>query len=87
MAMREIFNNRTVNVLGKLHGSLSSARGGHPTAFAGERDKERVLASIAMHPCGTVSEDSAVQVLVEGLQHLVPQAPILMLEPWLPLEL
>ena len=33
-----------------------------------------------------MSEDSAVEVLVEGLQYLIPQAPILMLEPRLPLD-
>jgi hypothetical protein len=46
-----------------------------------------VLAAIAVYPSGTVSEDAAIKVLVEGLQHLIPQAPILMLEPSLPLEL
>jgi hypothetical protein len=45
-----------------------------------------VLAAIAVYPSGTVSEDAAIKVLVEGLQHLIPQAPILMLEPSLPLE-
>jgi hypothetical protein len=39
-----------------------------------------VLASIAVYPSGTVSEDAAVKVLVEGLQHLIAQAPILVLE-------
>jgi hypothetical protein len=31
-----------------------------------------VLATIAIHPCGTVSEDAAVKVLVEGLYYLIP---------------
>jgi len=46
-----------------------------------------MLTSAAVYPSGTVSEDAAVKVLVEGLQHLVPQAPILVLELRLPLEL
>ncbi len=55
--------------------------------LAGECDKERVLASIAIHSCDAVREDAAIQVLVEGFHHLIPQAPILVLEPGLPLEL
>ena len=40
-------------------GRPGSTRGAYPTAFAGERDEKRVLASITIHPCGTVSEDAA----------------------------
>ena len=46
-----------------------------------------MFASVAVYPSGAVSEDTAIKVFVEGLQHLIPQAPILMLEPSLPLEL
>ena len=46
-----------------------------------------MFAPITVYPCGTVSEDTASKVFIEGLQHLIPQAPILMLEPRLPLEL
>jgi S-adenosylmethionine/arginine decarboxylase-like enzyme len=31
-----------------------------------------VLASITVYPCGTVSEDSAVEIFVEGLHDLIP---------------
>jgi hypothetical protein len=87
VAMRDVFDNFAVNVLGELDSSLRSTGRAHPTALAGEGDKERVLASITIHPCGTVSEDSAVKVLVEGLYYLIPQAPILVLEAGFPLEL
>jgi hypothetical protein len=80
--MRDVFDNFAVDVFptsprlrrtsGELHGSLSSAGGAHPAAFAGECDKQRVLTSVAVYPSGTVSEDSAVKVLVEGLSHLIP---------------
>jgi hypothetical protein len=33
-----------------------------------------------------VSEDAAIEVLIEGLHYLIPQAPILVLEPVLPLD-
>lgn len=59
VAMRDILNNDAVYVLGKLHRSLRPARGAYPSAFAGERDKKRVLASITIHPSGTVSEYTA----------------------------
>ena len=85
--MGDVFNNRAVNVLGELHCPLSPTRGAYPSAFTGERDKERVFASIAVYPSGTVSEDAAIEVLVEGLYYLIPQAPIQMLETCLPLEL
>ena len=49
---------------------------------AGEGDEERVLAPITVYPSGTVSEDTAIKVLVEGLHYLIPQSPILMLEPY-----
>ena len=70
--MGDFFDDLTVNVLGKLHRSLSSARGAYSTAFAGEGDKERVFASVAVYPSGTVSEDAAIKVLVEGLYYLIP---------------
>ena len=41
-----------------------------------------MLAPITVYPSGTVSEDTAIKVLVEGLHYLIPQAPILMLEPY-----
>lgn len=46
-----------------------------------------MLATITIYPCGTVSEDAAVKVLVIGFQYLVTLAAILVLEPGLPLEL
>ena len=85
--MGDVFDNFAVDVFCELHRSLSSARGTDPSAFTGERDKERVFAAITVYPCGTVSEDTAIKVFVVGLQHLVSQAPILMLELCLPLEL
>ena len=54
-------------MLGELHRSFRPACWAYPPAFAGECDKERVLASIAIHPGGAVSEDSAVKIFVEGL--------------------
>jgi hypothetical protein len=58
--MRDVFNNFAIDVLSELYCSLSSARGAYPTAFTGEGDQERVLAAIAVHSSGTMSEDSAV---------------------------
>ena len=85
--MGDVFDNFAVDVFCELYRSLSSARGAYPSAFTGERDKQRVFASITIHPSSSVSEDTAIKVFVEGLQHLVPQASVLMLEPCLPLEL
>jgi hypothetical protein len=85
--MGDVIYDFAVDVFRELYRSLGSTRGAYPAAFAGERDKERVSAPVAIHPCGTVSEHTAVEILVEGFQHLVPQAPILLLEPRLPLEL
>ena len=45
-----------------------------------------MFASVAVYPSGTVSEDAAIEVLVEGLQHLIPQAPIVVLEAGFPLD-
>jgi hypothetical protein len=70
--MRDVFDNLTVNVLGKFHRSLCTARGAYPPAFTGKRNKEGVLAAIAIHPSGAVSEDAAIEVLIESLQHLIP---------------
>lgn len=60
MAMRDVFDNFAIDMLCKLHRSLGSAGGAYSSAFAGERDKERVLTAIAVYPSGTVSEDAAV---------------------------
>ena len=46
-----------------------------------------MLAAITVYSSGTMSEDSTVKVLCEGFSDLIPQAPILMLEPRPPLEL
>ena len=40
VAMGNVIDNFAVNMLGKLHRSLSSARGAYPPAFARKRDKE-----------------------------------------------
>ncbi|MEY4700075.1 MAG: hypothetical protein RL326_262 [Pseudomonadota bacterium] len=68
-AVRDVFNNRTVNVLptspslrrtrGELHRSLSPTSGAYTTALAGKRDKERAITSVAVYSNGTMSEDSA----------------------------
>jgi len=49
-----------LNMLSKFHCSLGSTRGAYPPALARKRDKQRVRASITIHPSGTVSEDLAV---------------------------
>lgn len=85
--MGDGFDNFAIDVLGELHCPLSPTRGAYPSAFTGERDKERVFAAVAVYPGGATSEDTAIEVLVEGLYYLIPQAPILMLEKCLPLEL
>ena len=59
-AMRDVFDNFAVDMLSELHRSLGPTGGADPTAFARERDKERVLASVAVYPGGTMSEDAAV---------------------------
>lgn len=70
--MGNVFDDLTVNVLCELDCSLCPARGAYPTAFARERDEKRVLAAIAIYSSGTVSEHTAIKVLVEGLQYLIP---------------
>ena len=40
VAMGDIFNDRTVNMLSKFHCSFRPARGTYPPAFARKRDKE-----------------------------------------------
>jgi hypothetical protein len=84
MAMGYVFDNFTVNMLGELYRSLCSTGGAYSAAFAGERDKERVLTAVAVYPSSPVSEDSAVKVLCQGPGDLVSQAPVLMLEPGFP---
>ena len=59
MAMRDVFDNFAIDMLSKLHRSLGSTGGTYPSAFARERDEERVLAAITVYPGGIVSEDSA----------------------------
>ena len=56
---------------GELDCSLRTARGAHPSALAGDSDKERVLAAITVYPSSTVSEDATVEILFEGLGNLV----------------
>jgi hypothetical protein len=85
--MGDVINNFAVDMLSELYRSLRPAGWAYPTTLGRERNEEGVLASIAIHPSGTVSEDAAVEIFVEGIQHLVPQAPILVLEPCLPLDL
>ena len=58
--MGDVFDNFAANVFCELYCSLSTALGTYTSAFTGERDKERVLASITVYPSGTVSEDAAV---------------------------
>ena len=60
MAMRDVFDNFAIDMLSKLDCSLCSAGWTDPTTLARERDKERVLAAIAVYPGGTMSEDAAV---------------------------
>ncbi len=64
--MGYVLDHFVVDMLGELHCPLSSAGWAHPTALAGEGDKEGVLASVAVYPSGTVREHAAVKVLVEG---------------------
>jgi hypothetical protein len=67
MAMGGVLDHFAVDVLGELNSALSAAGWAHPPTFAGECDKERVLAAVAIHPSCAVSEDSAVKIFVEGL--------------------
>jgi hypothetical protein len=79
--MGDVFADFVVDVLpasprlrrtsGELYCSLRTARGAHPSALAGEGDKERVLAAIAVYPSSTVSEDITVKIPFEGLGNLV----------------
>jgi hypothetical protein len=82
--MGGVLNYFAVEMLCKLHCSLGSTGGAYSSAFAGERDKERVLTAVAVYPSSPVSEDAAVKVLCQGLGDLIPQAAVLMLEPGLP---
>ena len=85
--MGDVLDHFVIDMFCELHGSLGSAGGAHSSALARECDEERVFTAVAVRPDGAVSEHSAVKVLVVGLQYLIPQAPVLMLEPGLPLEL
>jgi hypothetical protein len=69
--MRNVFDDFAVDMLCELHRSLGTTRGTHPAALAGEGDKERVLTAIAVNPSGTVSEDSTVEILFEGLGNFI----------------
>jgi hypothetical protein len=72
LAMGNVLNHFSMDVFRELYCSLRPTRGAHPSALAGEGDEKRVFASIAIHPGGAVSEDSAVKIFVEGLQYLIP---------------
>jgi hypothetical protein len=70
--MRNVFDDFAVNVLCEFHRSFCPAGGAHPSALAGEGyDEERVFAPVAVYPCGSMSKDAAVQVLIKGLHYLV----------------
>jgi hypothetical protein len=58
--MGDVFKNFTVDVLSELHRSLSATRRAYPSTLAGEGDKERVLAAIAVNSSSAMGEDSAV---------------------------
>ena len=60
VAMGDVFDNFAVNVFCELYCSFSAARGTYTSAFTGERDEERVFATITGYPSSTVSEDAAV---------------------------
>ncbi len=53
----------------------------------GESHEQRVFAGVAVNPCRAVSEDAAVEVLIEGFEDLVAENPIGGLESELPLLL
>ena len=69
--MGEVFDNFAVDVLRELHGALDATGGAHPAALAGERDKEKVLSSLAEHPRGTMSKDAPIDDLIEGFYNLI----------------
>jgi hypothetical protein len=69
--MRHVFDNVAIDMLCELHGSFGTAGGTYPTTLAGEGYQERVFASVTVNPGGTVSEDAAVKVLLEGLRNLI----------------
>ena len=71
-AVRYVLDHFVVDMLGELHCPLSSAGWAHPTALAGEGDKEGVFTPITVYSSSPVSEDPAVEIFIEGLQHLVP---------------
>jgi hypothetical protein len=60
MSVWDVFNHFTVDVFRELYRSLCPTGWAHPSALAGESDKKGVLASVAIHPCGSVSEDAAI---------------------------
>jgi hypothetical protein len=70
--MGDVFDDFAVNMLSKFHCSLRSTRGAHPTAFAGEGDKEGVFTSITVYSSSPVSEDPAVEIFIEGLHDFIP---------------
>jgi hypothetical protein len=72
VAMGYVLDHFVVDMLGELHCPLSSAGWAHPTALAGEGDKEGVFTPITVYSSSPVSEDPAVEIFIEGLQHLVP---------------
>jgi len=70
-AVRYVLDHFVVDMLGELHCPLSSAGWAHPTAFAGEGDKEGVFSSITVYSSSPVSEDPAAEtpVLVQDADH------------------
>ena len=70
--MGDVLYDLAVDVLCELYRSLRSAGWAYAATFAGECDKEGVFAPVAIHPRSTVSENSAIEVFVEGLHDLIP---------------
>ena len=72
MAMGDVLYDLAVDVFCELYRSFRPARRADPSALAGEGDKEGVFTSITVHSSSPVSEDSAVEIFIEGLHDLIP---------------
>jgi hypothetical protein len=63
-AVRYVLDHFVVDMLGELHCPLSSAGWAHPTAFAGEGDKEGVFTSITGYSSRVVKNDFLLRISI-----------------------
>lgn len=87
MANGDLSEDSGMEVLSEDHRPFCGTRRAAPPAFAGEGDKERVVARGTPRFGAAKVEDAAGEVLLEGAGYLGSQEPVALLESRLPLGL